>query len=493
MDELAVYQGRNTTDGETATRGRDGSRHRHSFFLHLRPASYPADAVAFANTLHLGYLSVFFLALEWLTGVLLMFYYVPSPDGAYESIIRLMTEVPFGMLVRDLHRLGGECMIVAAVLHMVRVYIAGAHNGLRGPTWTVGIVMLVCTLALAFSGYLLPWDQLAYWAVTIGTGIAETTPFIGSDMTLLLRGGPEFGADGLLRFYLLHIILLPAALAAGLGVHYYRIARLHGLSRPVQGKTTATGNRLRFFPDIALRELTLGLFALLALLVVCTVFYDAPLEHHADPRHTPARTTAPWFFLWLQGGLKLGDSFLMGICFPIALLLLLLFLPSIDRGKRKPLFSRPVAGPASLALLVAITVLSIVGLPRYGIETGPVTAVLETLIPEEGIGRFHAIGFDDLRQGIYETGQEHGGLGEKLSLVLDEFSHEVRQLGASGDTTDPKGVVIIQHWQANLKKVTIRIHWLEKEAGDEIHKSAEAVTYVHRGRTAQSHREAGGE
>ncbi len=474
------------------TRSGSGYNRRKSFFKHIRPGSYRAPAIAFKNTWYMGFLCVFLLVLEGVTGVLLMVYYAPSPAEAYGSIIRLETEVPFGALIRDLHRLGGELMIVTTILHMFRVFIAGAHNRERSFTWVTGVMMLLCILMLAFSGYLLPWDQLAFWAVTIGTSIAETIPVIGNNLTLFLRGGPEFGLDGLLRFYLLHIIVLPTALLLFLGVHYYRVARLHGVSLPVNKgiaeNPVDTGERLRFFPNMVLLELILSLSTLVVLIAVATFFYDAPLEHHADPRYTPVATKAPWFFLWLQGGLKLGDSFLMGICFPVILLFLLFLLPYIDRGRRRPFLKRRAAAVGTVLLAGVLTILTFLGMPSYGVDNSPLTELFIKTAPEEGESPLHRIGYDNLVQGIYETTMQYDTLPQELSSWLDNFSRDVERLSNPPTLVDPVGIVIIQQWQANLKRVVIRTRWVENKQngnpGDP--KTFEATVYVYQKNSTDS-------
>lgn len=481
-----MYLGENRADGVNLTteenRSGSGYNRRKSFFKHIRPGSYRAPAIAFKNTWYMGFFCVFLLVLEGVTGVLLMVYYAPTPAEAYSSIIRLETEVPFGALIRDLHRLGGELMIVTTLLHMLRVFIAGAHNRKRSLTWVTGVMMLLCILMLAFSGYLLPWDQLAFWAVTIGTSIAETIPVIGDNLTLFLRGGPEFGLDGLLRFYLLHIIVLPTTLLLFLGVHYYRVARLHGVSLPVKNGNVEnpgkTGERLRLFPNMVLLELILSLITLVVLIAAATFFYDAPLEHRADPRHTPIATKAPWFFLWLQGGLKLGDSFLMGVCFPVILLFLLLLLPYIDRGSRRPFLKRPIAAMTTMLVVGGLTIFTFLGMPSYGVDNSPVTELFMKTAPEEGESQLQRIGYDNLVQGIYETTMQYGTLPDELNSWLQNFARDVERLSNPPTLIDPVGIVIIQQWQANLKRVVVRTKWVENgNLGNP--KTSEATVYVY--------------
>jgi quinol-cytochrome oxidoreductase complex cytochrome b subunit len=441
------------------------SRKRNSFFLHLRPPFYQPASVLFSATWYLGFLSVFFLVLEFLTGIILMVYYVPTPDSAYGSVIRIATEVPYGWLLRDLHRLGGECMVIVVIAHLVKVFWAGAYVGSRQFTWVTGVFLLICTLFLAFSGYLLPWDQLAFWAVTIGTGIVETTPFIGSELLLLLRGGPEFGADGLLRFYLLHIIILPMFMSGALAIHYYRVSRLHssvvspkvhiGRENVQQSDRTP---KIPLLPDVVLLEVIISLLLITLLIFMVTFYYNAPLQHHADPNHTPVVTTAPWFFLWLQGALKLGDSFLIGVGLPAGLLVLLFslpYIPAITRLASHRILSGFVIATAT-ALLAYLTFL---GQHTTATKDNEVTTLLEQIAPEEGKSLFHAIPFDHLPQGIYEMNrnvQIHNSLGRALLDIRNNLSRNINQSHFS----ELQYVITIEDWQANLKRITVRFHWI---------------------------------
>lgn len=460
-------------------------RNTTNFLLHLRPKYYPSPAVYVQTTWLLGFFSVFCLALEVITGILLMVYYVPTPGGAYNSIGRLTAEIPFGMLFRDLHRLGGEVMIVVVTLHLLRVYIGGAYRQQRRGTWVTGIGLWLLTLLLAFSGYLLPWDQLAYWAVTIGTSIADTIPVIGREITTILRGGPSFGAEGLLRFYLLHIIALPALFLLLLGIHYYRVVRLHGVL--VVDDTTSTdharchnqkSSKVRFLPEIPLTELLLSLVGLTILTVAAAWCYDAPLQHHADPLLTPAAVRAPWFFLWLQGALKLGDSFVMGICVPLAALLLLTFFPyfpALTANMSNP-WHRKIILVMGGATLLGLTFL---GLPRYGSNLSPAAVILNGFIPEESSSRFHHIGFAYLPQGIYSTKQPSADLPGPLQLLLKDLAIAVRGVPGVTSVDKTQGIIMIEDWQANLKRITLRIH-RQDDPGSSTPTSIEKQLYLHR-------------
>jgi len=202
-------------------------------FLHLHPTRIHKTHVKITHTYCLGGLSFFrFLGLT-VTGVMLMFYYVPSVDRAYTDIQALETNVRFGMLIRNLHRWMAHGMVLTVLLHMMRVFYMGAYKPPREFNWVVGVILLVLTLLLSFTGYLLPWDQLALWAITVGTNIAGTAPVLGGETRFVMIGGFEVGDAALIRFYTLHVIALPLLAAIFMSVHFWRIRRDGGLARPL--------------------------------------------------------------------------------------------------------------------------------------------------------------------------------------------------------------------------------------------------------------------
>jgi quinol-cytochrome oxidoreductase complex cytochrome b subunit len=167
------------------------------------------------------------------TGILLMFYYVPSVDRAYLDIENIQTNVAFGQLMRNLHRWMAHAMVILVFLHMMRVFYTGAYKPPREFNWVVGVILLVLTFLLSFTGYLLPWDQLAFWAITVGTNIAGSAPILGPKTRFWLLGGLQVGPDALIRFYTLHVIGLPLLAAIFMAVHFWRIRRDGGLARPL--------------------------------------------------------------------------------------------------------------------------------------------------------------------------------------------------------------------------------------------------------------------
>ncbi len=204
-----------------------------SVFLHLHPTRIHKTHVKITHTYCLGGLSFFMFLGLTVTGVMLMFYYVPSVDRAYSDIAALETNVRFGMLIRNLHRWMAHAMVITVLLHMMRVFYMGAYKPPREFNWVVGVILLVLTLLLSFTGYLLPWDQLALWAITVGSNIAGSAPTLGGQTRFVMLGGFEVGPATLIRFYTLHVIALPLLAAIFMSVHFWRIRRDGGLARPL--------------------------------------------------------------------------------------------------------------------------------------------------------------------------------------------------------------------------------------------------------------------
>jgi ubiquinol-cytochrome c reductase cytochrome b subunit len=174
----------------------------------------------------LGSATLFLFVLQGITGIFLAVYYVPSPDHAYDSIQYIMTGVQFGWLIRGIHHWGATLMVITVFLHMLRTFYMAAYKYPRELTWMTGVVLLLATLGMGFTGYLLPWNQRAYWATTVGTEIAGTVPFIGDFILRVLRGGSDLSAVTLARFFAMHIWFIPAAIALVIGVHLYLVIRI---------------------------------------------------------------------------------------------------------------------------------------------------------------------------------------------------------------------------------------------------------------------------
>ncbi len=219
------------------TRYPDNQRNRvmvvmNSVALHLHPTKVSRGAVRITYTWGLGGLSLWMFLLLTFTGVLLMFYYIPSTNQAYQSMLALQSSVTLGQFLRNMHRFAAQAMVILVILHMTRVFYTGAYKPPREFNWVVGVTLWFLTLLLSFTGYLLPWDQLAIWAITVGTGIAGYVPFIGKTVQYMLLGGYQVDQPTLIRWYTLHVFLLPIALIAVMAVHFWRIRKDGNLSTP---------------------------------------------------------------------------------------------------------------------------------------------------------------------------------------------------------------------------------------------------------------------
>ena len=213
-------------------------------FLHLHPVRLKKHGVRLRYTWCMGGITFFLFLVEIITGILLMFYYRPVTEYAYLDMKFLEFDVPFGMILRNMHRWAAHLMVFTVMLHMLRVFLTGSYKPPREFNWVVGVTLLVLTLLLSFTGYLLPWDQLAYWAITVGTNMLGAAPFIGhegpfslvdkyNDVRFMLLGGSGIGPNALLRFYVLHIMLLPFFAAIFIALHFWRIRKDGGISRPL--------------------------------------------------------------------------------------------------------------------------------------------------------------------------------------------------------------------------------------------------------------------
>jgi quinol-cytochrome oxidoreductase complex cytochrome b subunit len=213
-------------------------------FLHAHPVKVHVRSLQFLRTFCLGGITFLLFLITLVTGVLLMFYYVPDVNLAYQDMKDLAYVVPFGQFLRNLHRWAAEGMVLTVLLHMARVFYSGSYRPPREFNWVIGVGLLVMTLLLSYTGYLLPWDQLAYWAITVGANMAGSTPVVGhsgpfsvttveNDVRALLLGGTVVGQSALLRFYVLHCIALPLFLLAGMAAHFWRVRKDGGLARPL--------------------------------------------------------------------------------------------------------------------------------------------------------------------------------------------------------------------------------------------------------------------
>jgi len=328
-----------------------------------------------ARTFYLGGITLFFFMVQAITGILLAIYYQPTPEAAHKSILFIMNSVNFGWLIRSIHSWGANLMILFCVMHLLRVFFQAAYKAPREVTWVVGIVLLVATLGFGFTGYLLPWDQRAFWATTVGSEIAGAVPLVGPKLLIFLRSGTEVTARTLSRFFGMHVLVLPLSLVGALLVHIVMVHQ-QGLadpkrkmadpnevalaSAPSSGSEPETKRKLLpFFPNYVLDEV-IAWYVMLAVLIVLASLFPAGLEAPANPLLTPAHTKPEWYFLFLYQWLKLVPR-IVGVALPILGGLLLVLLPFFDRNPYIAARRRPIAITIATIALIGIVAFTIWG------------------------------------------------------------------------------------------------------------------------------------
>ncbi|MEJ2658604.1 MAG: cytochrome b N-terminal domain-containing protein, partial [Desulfobacterales bacterium] len=272
-----------------------------NLILHFRPRTVPEKTLKFSLTWGLGGMAAVLIFLQLGTGLLLKFVYVPTPLGAYKSILVLNNEVMFGLLVRNIHHWCANFLVLIAFLHMLRVFFTGAFHPPRQFTWIIGLGLLGLVLTANFTGYLLPYDQLAYWAVTVSTGMLGYIPVAGSLLQEIIRGGNEIGPATLNMFFAIHTAIVPVGLIILMAFHFWRIRKSGGLviPRAPGEKIEEKSIRVSTVPHLLLRELVTAL-VLIAVVMVVSVSFDVPLGNSANPGLSPNPTKAPWYFAGLQ-------------------------------------------------------------------------------------------------------------------------------------------------------------------------------------------------
>jgi quinol-cytochrome oxidoreductase complex cytochrome b subunit len=334
-----------------------------NFFLHIHPVKVNKNTLRPIYTMGLGLMSFFLFLVLVVSGILLMFYYVPSTTQAYDRMLDLRGSVAFGTFLRNMHRWSAHGMVAVVFLHMCRVFFTGAYKRPREFNWVLGVVLLLVTLFLSFTGYLLPWDQLAFWAITVGTAIAGYAPVIGKEIRFILLGDASVGQEALLRFYVLHVAVLPVVATLLIAVHFWRIRKDGGLSRPaeadpkpdlaitvqavqlnpkrtyglqglVRGPLVKVGNvpenSVYAWPNLLIAEL-FAFVVTLSLILVVSLLFNAPLEEPVNVMHPPNPAKAPWYFLGLQEMVSYS-AFWGGVGIPGIFVLLLILTPYLDRS-----------------------------------------------------------------------------------------------------------------------------------------------------------------
>jgi quinol-cytochrome oxidoreductase complex cytochrome b subunit len=273
----------------------------NTLVLHLRPIRVPAKTIRYTHTFGLGGMSLVLVLMLMGTGILMMFVYEPSPDRAYESIVGMQEEILFGPLVRAVHHWSANLLVLVVLFHMLRVFLTGGFHGPRQFNWVIGLLLLSLVLVSSFTGYLLPWDQLSYWAVTICTGMLGYVPGIGEWLQGVVRGGPEIGRVTVIGFYTVHTSVVPVLLIALMAWHFWRVRKAGGVVIP-RDPGDDPGQKpdyVLFLPNLLLRETAVAL-VLVAFVVVVSVLFPAPLGAPANPGMSPNPAKAPWYFLGFQ-------------------------------------------------------------------------------------------------------------------------------------------------------------------------------------------------
>lgn len=521
--------GMNVNDIRAALRGDEPRRpnprlrpHADSFWLHIRPSFYHTEVTHIYPTFRLGWLSTWLFVWETITGIFLMIFYTPSPVAAYQDIWNILGNVPLGQLMRNLHRFGAEVMVLVVALHMLRTFVTGSYKKPRQFTWATGMILLVLTLMLSFSGYLLPWDQLGYWALTVFLSATEAHPgpeFIGRNVGLLLAGAPQVGAGGLLRWYLLHVLVMPLLLAIFFFVHYYKVV-LHGHSLPPGreeiGEDTAKRvpkeERTYFIPDILTSELMWTALATLILVAVPLFgLYNAPLESHANPLVTPLHVVAPWYLAWSQGWLKLADKTFIAFVLIPGLLVAFTVMPYIEVGKSRRYIDRRLGLSVSMAFIVIMLISNWMGSPEYLVASSPDQEVFQEILPQEGHSVLKEVPYNELRPGVYLPGQAlpdryhlthalheleaaiftHGcfleGKGKSnpfhlppcRPVVQDDGSIKYRTYYTRDAMPNPEFQLIVRQFQANMMELIITAKVEDPNRPGEYLINSQTVGYRH--------------
>ena len=273
----------------------------NSLLLHFRPRTVDARTLRFSLTWGLGGMAAVLIFLLLGTGVLLKFFYDPFPGRAYESILYLRDDVTFGRLIRNLHHWSANGLLIVVFLHFLRVFFTGAFHPPRQFNWVIGMGIFLTVLFSNFTGYLLPWDQLSFWAVTICGNMLEYIPWLGHPLQQLLLGGLEVGTDTLAKFYAIHTAILPALILMLLPFHFWRVRKAGGLviPRPPNEAHESQRQPVDGIPNLILREVVVAL-VLIAFMLVFSMLVEAPLGSKANPGLSPNPTRAPWYFAGFQ-------------------------------------------------------------------------------------------------------------------------------------------------------------------------------------------------
>lgn len=301
----------------------------NNIILHLHPSTVPAKALRFTYTWGLGGASAVLFLLLILSGLLLVFRYDARVDYAYISIQQIESQVAFGSLVRGVHHWSANLLVFTVFLHLLRVFFTGGYKEGRAANWLIGVALFVLALAANFTGYLLPWDQLAYWAITVSTSLLAYIPLIGIPLRNLILGAPVVGQNALSNFYAIHVVFIPLLMTAMVAYHFWKVRKNGGLSQP-KAKPDERTERLTTLPHLVEREAAVALIVVAGVLVFA-MLRPSPLGELADPFESPNPAKAAWYFLGLQE-LLLHMTPLAAIALVCLALAFLALIPYWDRS-----------------------------------------------------------------------------------------------------------------------------------------------------------------
>jgi len=317
-------------DTQAAQHQTERRKYFRSFLLHFRPRVVPERTLRFSYTWGLGDVATVLVFLLLGSGLLLKFFYAPFPDRAYDSIVYLNSQIPFGRLLRNIHRWSANALLLVVFLHFFRVFYTSAFLASRRFNWIIGLLLFAAVILSNFTGYLLPWDQTAYWAITISTAMLDYIPGIGAGLKEWVLGGTVPGSVTLLNFYAIHTAVLPALLLFALLYHFWYIRKANGLviPRTPDEDSAADSPRVESMPHQIVREVTLAL-VVLAVILAISMSIDAPLGDQANPGLSPNPTKAPWYFMGIQELLMHFHPVFAVLILPVLLIIALLSIPYI--------------------------------------------------------------------------------------------------------------------------------------------------------------------
>lgn len=303
---------------------RDKKGRARNLVLHLHPPRVSKKSIRFTLTFGLGGMAAVLFLLQVFTGILLRFVYTASPAEAYDSILTLQNSILFGKLIRNIHHWSGIFFVLVTFLHLLRTFFTGAFYWERRWNWVIGIILMVLAIFSNFTGYLLPWDQLAFWAITVSTSMLNYIPLIGNQLANLVRGGDEVGAPTLLIFYNFHTAILPLTMLILMAFHFWRVRKNKG----VVVAQNAPKEMVPADPHLVKKELVVGL-VVIAFILLLSIFFNAPLQERANPAVSPNPAKAPWYFMGVQELLLHFHPFFSAVFIPTIFLAAMFLLPFI--------------------------------------------------------------------------------------------------------------------------------------------------------------------